>query len=937
MSEAAKDLEFVRGLLFGVLAYRIGAVDGTALTEALSEPPTEACPSLDKILLTRKRLDPSTHTLVEGLVGYLTERHGGDFVAALAALHVESGSAVDTAIATHLAAASQAGVGGGLESLWLSTEVHIPAPKSSLETSARMPVAIEAEEELLGGRYRLVRFLDRGSLGEVYVAHDTELDREVALKQIQERHLGSSSMRGRFDVEARVTGGLDHPGIAPVYSLGQDDRRRPFYTMRLIRGVCLRDAIETQSKSDSWDSTDPEAITLRGLVQRLTAACYAVAYAHSRAVVHRDLKPANIMLGDFGETMVVDWGLAKPLGRMAESDNSAEGPLVPSGSGGTDSTSPGGVKGTLAYMSPEQARGEEVTPASDTYSLGATLYSVLTGKAPFRGAKMEVLEAVRTGRFPKPRSLRPGVPAGLEAICLKAMALRPEQRFTSVRELAAELERWLNDEPLHCHREPWHDRGRRWARRHRVTVGMLVAGLIMLAIASFPLAYLIRQLGIALNEKEAARLDEEIAKNKAISTENQVRIAWGQDESHLLQLRRLMIEKVVPVAEGLAYVPGAASIRQELVTTAVGSYRRFLTERRNDRELKREATRVFRTAANVGRLLESNSDQTEALYSEAVKLIKGVFDTTGERQDARLLARVYLDRGAWYMNQGALGRAENDMNAAFDSLHPDGAPKGGGLDDRNDRQTEAMTWLSHAQVRARNGRADARNAAAQAVMLFASLSRQPDAYWIDGLLHVQALTSLATLERESGNGTKAEVALRDAKDQIERLLESDPQQNDLLEAKALMLLEFAQLPQASIQKRREMAIEAIVTFKRLFDSQEKIPDTRRQLGIAHLVLSEVSIESDAIDEAATSAERALALAAVGDPAGSELSHSDYELSGAARAMLARVARGRADFELAKRHFAAAVADYQRAISRAPENPQPHRVLKEIEREHAELE
>ena len=173
--------------------------------------------------------------------------------------------------------------------------------------------------------------------------------------------------------------------------------------------------------------------------------CNAIAYAHSRGVLHRDLKPGNILLGQYGETLVVDWGLAKPLEKMAAPD-AAEGPLTPSAASGSAATAMGRVVGTPAYMSPEQAAGrlDQLGPASDVYSLGATLYCVLTGKAPFEERELgPLLQKVRRGEFPPPRELNAAIPAALEAICLKAMARHPPDRFASAQLLGEEIERWL--------------------------------------------------------------------------------------------------------------------------------------------------------------------------------------------------------------------------------------------------------------------------------------------------------------------------------------------------------------------------------------------------------------------------------------------------------------------------------------------------------------
>src|SRR5262249_35222514 len=192
-------------------------------------------------------------------------------------------------------------------------------------------------------------------------------------------------------------------------------------------------------------------------LNRFAAVCNAVAYAHSRGVLHRDIKPANILLGPYGETLLVDWGLAKIIGRDQPAEG-AEATLRPESASSSSETLPGTALGTPAYMSPEQAEGRlnQVGPASDVYSLGATLYALLAGKPPFEeGDVAETLQRVRRGEFPAPSRVNPRVPRALEAVVLKAMALRPEDRYGSPRALAAEVEHWLADEPVHAWPEPW--------------------------------------------------------------------------------------------------------------------------------------------------------------------------------------------------------------------------------------------------------------------------------------------------------------------------------------------------------------------------------------------------------------------------------------------------------------------------------------------------
>ncbi|MFO0845441.1 MAG: protein kinase [Gemmataceae bacterium] len=295
---------------------------------------------------------------------------------------------------------------------------------------------------------------------------------------MQEGFADNDDLRRRFLVEAELTGRLEHPGVVPVYGLGVDEQGRPFYAMRLIRGVSLKDAIVGDT-----EQADPAAriFRRRSLLTGFVEVCRTVAYAHWRGVIHRDLKPANVMIGSFGETFVVDWGLARPI-------ENAEEPLPVLPDGRPDVTR--GAIGTPAYMSPEQAEGPPavVGVTSDIYSLGATLYTVLTGRPPFEAGTLDLtLAAVRRGDFPPPRQRDGSVPLDIQAVCLKAMALRPEDRYASAGELAQDVERFLADEPVTARREPKSERLRRFLKRHRtlaLSLGILLLGsTLSLAIA----------------------------------------------------------------------------------------------------------------------------------------------------------------------------------------------------------------------------------------------------------------------------------------------------------------------------------------------------------------------------------------------------------------------------------------------------------------------
>jgi WD40 repeat protein/tRNA A-37 threonylcarbamoyl transferase component Bud32 len=424
-----------RNLLFGILALQMDFISRDALIAAMNAWVLDKTKSLAEILVEQKALAASRRALLEPLVEEHIKQHGNDAEKSLASVS-SVGSLRD-----ELGRIGDADVQATLPT--------IASARSDADPHATRDYVSAGESTSAGQRFRILRPHAKGGLGEVFVARDEELRREVALKQIQGRYADDARSRARFVLEAEVTGGLEHPGIVPVYGLGQYADGRPFYAMRFVKGDSLRDAIERYHKTDGKSSDSGErALEFRRLLSRFMDVCNAIGYAHSRGVLHRDLKPGNIMLGPYGETLVVDWGLAKVVGHSEGLALLGESTLRPEAASGSAPTIAGTAVGTPQFMSPEQAAGklDQLGPGTDVYSLGATLYCLLTGRVPFQDTDVTlVLARVRMGEFRRPRSVNPDVPLALEAICLKAMALRPEDRYRTTRTLADDIERWLAD------------------------------------------------------------------------------------------------------------------------------------------------------------------------------------------------------------------------------------------------------------------------------------------------------------------------------------------------------------------------------------------------------------------------------------------------------------------------------------------------------------
>jgi PAS domain S-box-containing protein len=302
--------------------------------------------------------------------------------------------------------------------------------------------ALTGSEAVAGKRYVLRGLHGVGGIGRVWRAWDSHMEREVAIKELLPERAGDARIARRFLREARLTGELEHPGIVPVHELSRRaDTHGAFYTMRLVSGRTLSEAVQSYHRSRAEGKAEP--LELIALLTAFVAVCNTIAYAHSRGVIHRDLKGDNIILGDYGEVIVLDWGLAKRFG-PAE-DEGGGSVLADLMQADAERTVQGQVVGTPAFMAPEQAAGrpDQVGPLTDIYGLGAILYVILTGQAPFTGSNtIEILRSVQRGLVTPPHELWPEVPAGLEAVCLRAMAREPAARYPSAAELGQEVQRW---------------------------------------------------------------------------------------------------------------------------------------------------------------------------------------------------------------------------------------------------------------------------------------------------------------------------------------------------------------------------------------------------------------------------------------------------------------------------------------------------------------
>src|SRR5262245_25073152 len=359
------------------------------------------------------------------------------------------------------------------ENIPAANPVAGPLDEANQET---LDVAL-APPHFHGERYRTVRFHAHGGMGEIWLARDQRIGRQVALKRLRP---GRDRDQARFQLEAQVTGQLEHPGVVPLHDLGFDAQGQPYYVMKFVQGRSLRESIadyHAHKSAAGW----PRDLEFLRLLESFVSVCNAVAYAHSKGVLHRDIKPDNVMLGPFGETLLLDWGLAKSIGQpeMAASSRVRVSP------GTSTATQDGAIVGSPPYMSPEGAEGhaDNMDQRSDVYLLGATLYEILTGRPPRGGSsRWDIIDQARRSPPAPPRNVDRQVPNALEAICLKSMAFHKRDRYATPSALAEDVQRYLAGEEVIAYDETPLEKLWRWVRRRRRALLRCAAIALMLAL-----------------------------------------------------------------------------------------------------------------------------------------------------------------------------------------------------------------------------------------------------------------------------------------------------------------------------------------------------------------------------------------------------------------------------------------------------------------------
>ncbi len=769
-------------LLLGVFVVQLGYATAAQVMAAAGDWATrrKEGTTLADVLTQRGLLDPEKRKMVEALMGKALQVNQGDVARTL-----QSFSTGLNALMRSLSSSMTGGTDSG-------ARTQATPQGDSLEGTENVSDEPIGRYDFETGPNRETEELGRGGIGRVVVVHDRYLGRDVAMKELLAEHtsnpaLATSRMvalEQRFLREARLTGQLEHPAIVPVFEVGRRLDGGLYYTMQRVRGRTLHQLLR-------------EARSLEGRLKAVAAyltTCQAIAYAHSRAVVHRDIKPQNIMVGPFGETYVLDWGLARVKGRS--DPRAADLKLQPDITG---NVLEGGAIGTPSYMSPEQAEGkiEIIDEKSDVWCLGAVLYELLTGEPPYTGNNpFDVLGKIIKEKWTPVRQLEPDAPVELVAIAEKALQHRREDRYPSAAEMAKDVNAWLQGGRVAAHDYSSWELMRRFTRKNKVaiTVASICAG-VMIALGT--LAW--RQV---LKERDEAR-------------------AFAQ----------LFLDDV---SDKLAPIAGSGPLLDQLTNKTLDYYRNTVDPKTGPRE---ERLRLGRAWRKIGRLsLEvDKTAEAEAAYAFALEVARPLVEEQRGDVEARVLlsesligmSDVESDRGNVQKCEALILEAIGHAEAATEATP---------------NHVDALDTLSRgnsrlAALRLSAGRlADALAPARRSLEVDKRLAElQPDSETMQENVGI-SLDSVALALARNGQVDEAVKLSDESIDRIERILKKHPHSLNGLRSAAYFHVTRAHLArQQGDVDRAKAEIEKAWRFgTELIEMEPNDSQGRQALGLAEI-------------------------------------------------------------------------------------------------------
>jgi eukaryotic-like serine/threonine-protein kinase len=517
------------------------------------------------------------------------------------------------------------------------------------------------------GEYRIVREIGRGGMGIVYEAHQQSLNRQVALKILPFAAVLDQRQIARFRNEAQAAAQLHHPHIVPVFAVGQEQGVY-YYAMQYIDGQSLEQAIadlrasrkeraanstrangtangstttlqfQLSSKDESRRSIE-RADIFRTIARLGRESAEALQHAHEHGIVHRDVKPSNLMIDREGKVWVTDFGLAR-----IQSDRGV--------------TLTGDVVGTLRYMSPEQASGSALVDAqSDVYSLGVTLYELLTQAQAHPGDERQVLLHQIINEEPiAPRKINPAVPVDLETIVLGAMAKSRHERYGSAQALADDLQRFLDGKPTLARRPSLVDRMGKWARRHRSLVAVAAASLVFVSIVS--------AVGMVMLAREQAKTSAALAEAKSNGQSAQEN--FERAERYFRQARSAVDQLGARLSDRLGEIPGAEAVRRDMLLDTLGYYRQFAIDAGNDPQLRGETALAHFKSAVIAAKLGAVNDAIKE-YESSQKSLVALLGAEPNRSESRAqLGIVHNNLGLLYAARSESDRARHEYAEAIE-------------------------------------------------------------------------------------------------------------------------------------------------------------------------------------------------------------------------------------------------------------------------------